>query len=246
MRTEAEPVKNEDAEFSQELDAAKCAVLVVDPDNVARAQVVRHLKELGFSYVSETDSHDTGLRRLQNKKFTHVIFSTVSSSIHYHDFLRTIVQNEPDVITLPMAPAPNPDQVYEAIMLGARGFIVVPCEKEALQRLFELSAREELALATELQNLDRNKVLASLMCSGLDDIAEALRKSRGKVTKDIQGLTDHFRSQSKMARSFCQGGEETLLRVIEEHLIKQSFKIPTRLGKIRRKMAEKRKQKTEK
>jgi len=236
-------IKEDNITKQKELVPEQCAILVVDPDTTARLKIVNQLKEIGFTYVSETESHDTGLRRLTTKPYTHVVFSTVSNNIHYHDFLRTAVSTSPETIPLPMASTPNPDQVYEAIMLGARGFIVVPCEKDALERLFELSVREELALGAELQNLDRNKVLASLMCSGLDDLAEALRKSRGRSTKDIEALSEHFRNQSRMARSFCTGGEEELLRVVSEHLIKQSFKEPSRLGKLRRRIAAKRKQK---
>ncbi|MDZ4785424.1 MAG: response regulator [bacterium] len=227
--------------FSNELDLTKCSVLVVDPENEKRSQLVRDLKELGFPYVSETESHDTGIRRSNTKPFTHVIFSTTSQNVPYHTFLQTIVQNSPETIVLPMTATPNPDQVYEALMLGARGFIVYPCKKEDLHRLFELSAREELALAVELQNLDRNKVLASLVSSGLDDLAQALKKARGKSTKEIQALTEQFKSSASMARNFCQGGDEELLKVISEHMIKQSFKIPTRLGKLRRHIAAKRK-----
>ncbi len=218
----------------------KCSILVIEPDNTLRNQIVQNLKEIGFTYVSETESHDTGLRRVEGKGFNYVLFSTISNNILYHDFLRTVVANNKDTITLPMARNPSPDQVYEAIMLGARGFVVVPCQKTALAQLFELSAREELALATELQDLDRNKVLVSLMSSGLDDLANALKKSRKKKTKELDILDEHFKSSVKMARSFCQGGEQELLKVIEDHMIKQSLKIPSHLGNLRKKIAQKR------
>lgn len=232
-------VMNSDREFHPD----QCSILVVEPDNDLRFKVVDSLKSIGFTYVSETDSHDTGLRRVAGKSFTYVLFSTISNNVHYHDFLRTIVTENPDTISLPMGKNPTPDQVYEAIMLGARGFVVFPCEKDALEQLFQLSAREELALASELQDLDRNKVLVSLITSGLDDLADALKKARNKKSKEVEVLSDHFHSSAKMARNFCKGGEQELLKVIEDHMIKQGNKIPTRLGKLRKKIASLRKEK---
>lgn len=111
----------------QEAEILICEEKINDRTNMKMA-----LRLLNYGHVSDAQSLGMGLRKIESRKFSHIIFQARKSDISSAEFLETALVKCPGTIFLAASFEPTVDNIFSLLLGGARGYLVCPFTIEAL------------------------------------------------------------------------------------------------------------------
>ena len=233
--------KPQSAELSEQ-DKHAVSLLIVEPSELLQRRLNTILAKIGVANISMTDDHLIGKRRLSQREFTHVLFSMKPTSLGPREFLADLLSQSPDTAAIAVAAQPDVDEVFELLVLGARGYLLEPFAEETLEGALAIAMNGKAIPDSVLHAKERNLVLVEFMADSLDDLAEALKAARssGAARAEIPKLMAAFRDSVNLAKTFKEGDEESLLSSIETFCLKRSEGPATKLGRARKRIREER------
>jgi DNA-binding NarL/FixJ family response regulator len=242
-------MKSKDA--SQKLSPAEralCTVLVVEPDVDTSSRLRACLNELGFHMISQTPSYVAALEKFQGRRYTHIIFDARSSNYPIKEWLREVLDVCPNIVAIPTSANPTADDVFELLLMGAKGFLAKPFTLETFEACMEVSTKGEPIPEVIKQVKDRNEALLAMVMTSLDNFASVCRylDRFESASAQLPEAKEAFRRASQMAQTFAKGGEKALLGAIENTFVERSQAPATRLGRLRKRLADARDKESDK
>jgi DNA-binding NarL/FixJ family response regulator len=222
-------------------ERADSCVLVVEPDAAERNNMRVALRNLGFGGVSDAANHAAALERLDQRKFTHIIFDAKPTNMPSKEFLGRVLEINSEIICIPSSFEPNVDDVFDLLAMGAKGYLVKPFTTDTVETSLDNATKGEPISEAVLGAKDRNEALVAIMMQCLDKTALVIRQAQQFETaeREIPLAMAAFRRASGLANTFAKGGEEGLLGSLEEFCIERSKGPATRLGRLRKRLKHK-------
>jgi DNA-binding NarL/FixJ family response regulator len=229
--------KQESSELSH-AERSAASVLVIEADPNHRAAMRNALKDLGFGGFSDVSNHATGLERIQDRKFTHIVFDAKATNMPPKEFLAKVLEMEEEAVCIPASFEPNVDDVFDMLIMGARGFLVKPFTIESVNASINTATKGEPIADTIKHAKDRNEALVAVVMSSLDKAATLLRQSRQFETArvEIPRAMVHLRRCAELAQTFAKDGDEGLIEAIEKFCLERSKGPASRLGRLRKRL----------
>jgi len=196
------------------------------------------LIRLGYGTVSDAADHVQALKKIEERRFSHIIFEAKRTSMPSNDFLTKVIELDSTVFSIATSWEPNVDDVFGLLIIGARGFIVKPFTEESVDESIIMASKGEPISDAILYAKDRNEALASLIMTQLDKLATTLRQSvhfetaRREIPRRAAGL----RRTMNIGRTFARGGPEKLLDSLVDFCLERSDGPATRLGRLRKRL----------
>lgn len=219
-------------------ERSKACVLVVDSDPMDRNNMRTALKSLGYGGLSDAPNHATALERMEQRKFSHIVFEAKKTNMPAKDFLQKVLEADSTTVAIPSSREPNVDDVFAMLIMGARGYLVKPFTVDTVEMAIVTATKGEPIADAVLQAKDRNEALVAVMMSSLDKCATILRQAYQFDTakREIPRAASHFRRAADLAKTFAAGGEQGLLEALERFCIERSKGPATRLGRLRKRL----------
>jgi len=233
-----------------ELGDVKCIVVAVDDKgdvgDVAfveseagdRNNLRTCLKSLGYGGLSDAPNHAAALERMNDRKFTHILFEAKKTTMPSIEFLRKVFEGNEDVVAIPSSYEPNVDDVFDLLILGAKGYLVKPFTIDTVEQAIVAATKGEPISDAVLQAKDRNEALVAIMMSSLDKAALLQRQAEQFETakRELPRALGVMRRSADLARTFAKGGEMALIEAMEKFCIERSKGPATRLGRLRKRL----------
>ncbi len=105
-------------------------VLIVDDAAFMRMALRRILERSGFEVVAEAESGDAGVRRYKEFKPDLVTMDITMPVMNGIKALKEIIAHDPDAKIIMVSALGQQDYIREAILAGAKYFIVKPFKEE--------------------------------------------------------------------------------------------------------------------
>ena len=213
-------------------------VLIIEPDALERNNMKTALKNLGFGGFSDVPNHSSAFEKLSQRKFTHVVFDARPTNMPPKAFLQKLLEEEQGIIAIPCSYEPKVDDVFDMIIMGARGFLVKPFTIDTVDQAIINATKGEPIHDAVLNAKDRNEALVAIMMAGLDKAATLLRQASQYETarREVPRAMVQFRNATDLAKTFAQDGDEGLLVALEKFCIERSKGPATRLGRLRKRL----------
>jgi DNA-binding NarL/FixJ family response regulator len=194
------------------------------------------IKNLGYGGISDAPNHSTAIERMQQRRFTHVIFDAKKTNMPPKEFIVKVFEMDRSVIAIPSSADPNVDDVFDLLIGGARGFLCKPFTADTVEAAIVMATKGEPISEAVLQARDRNEALVAIMMSSLDKAATILRQSQQFETakREIPRSMSSLRRAAELARTFAKGGDEALVDAMEKFCIERGKGPATRLGRLRK------------
>lgn len=219
-------------------ERSKACILVVESDGMERNNMRTTLRTLGFNQLSEAPNHAAALEKFNDRKFTHVIFEAKKTNMPTREFLERVFEMNPDVIAIPASHEPNVDDVFDLLIMGAKGYLVKPFTIDTMdQGVIHATKGEPIADAV-LQAKDRNEALVAIMMSSLDKVATLLRQAEQFETarREVPKALAVLKRSAELAKTFAKGGNDGLIDAMEKFCIERSKGPASRLGRLRKRL----------
>lgn len=219
----------------------KSTVLVVDSEAQVRHTLRQSLASTGFEHVSDAPDHAYALQKLEERPFTHVIFEAKRTRIHPKEFLRRAFELDDSIIAIPSSYEPTVDDVFDLLVIGARGYLVKPFTADTLDTAMLMASKGEPISEAVLYAKDRNEALASLILSSLDKLSVITRQATQFETarRELPGRLLGFKRSVDIGLTFALGGPDALQEALVELCLDRSSGPATRLGRFRKHLEEK-------
>ncbi|NDC36789.1 MAG: response regulator [Proteobacteria bacterium] len=213
-------------------------VLIVEADAGERNNLRTAIKSLGYAGISDAPNHAAALERLQQRKFTHVVFDAKKTNMPPRDFLVKVLEMDKEVVAIPSSFEPNVDDVFDLLIVGARGYLCKPFTADTVEASIVMATKGEPIADVVLQAKDRNEALVAIMMTSLDKTATILRQSQQFETakREIPRSFATLRRAAELARTFSKGGDEGLIEALEKFCIERGKGPATRLGRLRKRL----------
>ncbi len=214
------------------------AVLVVESDTLERNNLRTALRSLGFGTLSDAPNHAAALEKLDDRKFTHIIFEAKKTNMPAKEFLQKVFEPYPQIIAVPSSYEPNVDDVFDLLIMGAKGYLVKPFTVDTVDQAVVSATKGDPIADAVLHAKDRNEALVAICMASLDKVATLIRQSyqfdtaKREIPKAMLTL---YRS-ADLAKTFARGGDEGLLDALEKFCIERSKGPATKLGRLRKKI----------
>ena len=226
-------------------ERSSSSVLIVDPDRQARSSLRQLVTAMHFGGVSDVANHLQGIQKVQERKFTHVIFDAKSTNMPGVEFVTKLLELDDDIIAIPASSEPTVDDVFSLLTIGANGFLVKPFTSESVEEALVLATKGEPISDAILYAKDRNEALVSLALTALDNFMIVKRQSEQFETarRELPRAWKHFCRATEVARMFAEGGEERLVARLIEFCCERADGPASRLGRVRERMMGRRRRK---
>jgi response regulator RpfG family c-di-GMP phosphodiesterase len=228
-----------DSEFSiTPIERKQASVLIVDPDLNYRSSMKQAIKALGYGGISEAPSHSQGLDKLLERRYSIILFDAKKSNVNPSDFLAQVLRNDRDTVAIPMSIAPRVDDVFNLLVLGAKGFLAKPFTTDTVDESMIWAVKGEPISDIVLKAKDRNEALVAMMVTALDNTSTLLRQTgefataRAELPKAFRGL----KRAADMAKTFCKGSDEDLINAVSEFCLARGQGPASRLGRLRQRL----------
>jgi DNA-binding NarL/FixJ family response regulator len=220
------------------VERANAAVLVVDTDPLNRNNFRTALKSLGYGGMSDVPNHASALEKIQERKFTHVIFDSKKTNMPPKEFLQKVLQYDKATIAIPASTEPNVDDVFDLLIMGARGYLVKPFTMDTVEQAIVMATKGEPMADAVLNAKDRNEALVAILMSSLDKAATVMRQAFQFETarRDVPKAIGTLRRSADLAKTFCKGGNDGLIEAIEKFCLERSKGPATKLGRLRKRL----------
>lgn len=217
-------------------------ILVVEPENQEREIIRNALIACDYARIHVAADHAAGLKVLENRHFTHLIFCAKTTTMPASEFIAKVLDMSPQLIAIAASYTPNADDVFNLLRLGARGFLVKPYNIASLDSAITLATTGAPLPDVVLHSPNRNDAFATLLASNLDRYALAARQARtfGTAQRDLKKHRSRLENVSRIAQMFAQNSHESLLGSIVNLFIALAEGPATRLGRLRGKLRKER------
>ena len=215
------------------------AVLIVEPDLSERNMLRESMNELGFPVIAQATNHKSSLDKFEGRKFTHIIFDATKDNYPIQEWFSEIIDIDPNITAIPTSANPKTDDVFELLVLGARGYLVKPFTRETVHAAVSLASKGEPIPDIVKSAKDRNEALVAMMMSSLDRLATVQRQARQFQTaqRELAKAEACLRQASELAHIFAKDGEEGLLEALERFCVNKCRGPATRLGRLRKRLS---------
>jgi len=219
----------------------KSSILIVDSEPHVRQTMRQLLNTLGFGLVADAVDHAIALQKLEEREFTHVIFEAKKTRIDAKEFLRRTFDLDEDVIAIPSSYDPTVDEVFDLLIIGAKGYLVKPFTADTLDQAIVMATRGEPISEAVLHARNRNEALASLILSSLDKLTVIMRQAEQFETakREVQSCQLGFKRAVDLGNTFAKGGTAPLVESLVELCVERSQGPATRLGRFRKRLDQK-------
>lgn len=220
-------------------ERSRASLLVVETDPNDRNLIRTVLKSLGYGAFTDVPNHSAAIEKFQERKITHIIFDARKTNIPTKDFLAKILEMDRSVIAIPSSHDPNIDEVFDLLVMGARGYLVKPFTIDTVEIGIAMATKGEPMSDAVLNAKDRNEALVAIMMGSLDKAATTLRQATQFETakRDIPKAFSSLRRSAELAKTFCKGGDEGLLTALEKFCLERSQGPATKLGRLRKRLS---------
>ncbi|MBX7143317.1 MAG: hypothetical protein K1X79_02590 [Oligoflexia bacterium] len=231
---------NGGAPVMSSLDKDRAQILVVESDATTRNTFKQTLASLGYPSVWDAPNHAMALQKLAERPITHVIFEAKKSTMPASEFLTAVLACDEKIIALPSSSEPSVDDVFNLLVIGARGFIVKPFAGDTLDSSIAMATKGEPLSEAILYAKNRNEALVSLAMSNLDRLAQTMKQARQFETaqRELGKKVMGFKRAVELAKTFAQGGEEKLAQAILDFCLERQNGPATRLGRLRKRLGD--------
>lgn len=231
--------KKDSAHILSNAERACISILLVEPDPHERNLLRSTLRGLGFSVVSDSPNHIASLEKFEGRKFSHVIFDAKKGNYPIKEWFAQILEIAPSIIGIPTSANPNVDDVFELLLLGAKGYLVKPFTRDSVDLSVIMATKGEPIPDIVRQARDRNEALVAIIMSSLDRLATVYRQSKQFETaeRELPRAMDALRRSSDLALTFAKGGEDGLINALERFCVEKSRGPATRLGRLRKRLS---------
>lgn len=218
----------------------KASILVIEPELTVKNTIRQMLTGLGFGTVSDATDHAQALKKFAERPFTHIIFEAKRTNMPAIDFLAKVLEVGNNTICIPSSWEPNVDDVFNLLVLGARGYLVKPFTQDSLDEALLMASKGEPISDAVLHARNRNEALASLILTAVDRLATTLRQAeqfetaQREVPRRIAGL----KRAVDIGKTFADGGDLKLLDCLIGLCSERGNGPATKLGRLRRRLDE--------
>jgi DNA-binding NarL/FixJ family response regulator len=219
-------------------ERTKAQILIVESDNNDRHNMRTAARTLGYAGVTDAPTHSAALEKLDQRKFSHVIFEAKKTTMPAREFLAKLLEANPDVVAIPSSFEPNVDDVFDLLVMGAKGYICKPITIDSLDSAIVMATKGEPMSEAVLQAKDRNEALVAIMMTSLDKAATVMRQSEQFETakRELPRAMASLRRAADLAKTFAKGGDPGLMEAMERFCIERSKGPATRLGRLRKRL----------
>jgi two-component system, chemotaxis family, chemotaxis protein CheY len=225
------------------LERQNSTVLVVEPDINIKNSLRMHISSLGFSAVSETNDRILALQKLEQRKFTHVLFDAKNTNMSGREFLTKVFEYDEDIVAIPTSFEPTVDDVFDLLVIGAKGYLVKPFTEESVDIALVMATKGEPLSDAILYAKDRNEALVSLIMTALDKLATIMRQAQQFETarRELPKAQFGLKRAIDIGHTFAKGGDDKLLEEIIEFCVDRSQGPASKLGRTRKRLSFKKK-----
>jgi DNA-binding NarL/FixJ family response regulator len=228
----------DDAMQMSPAERARASVLMIEPDAAGRNNMRTALKTLGYGGISDVPNHAAAIEKMKERKFTHIIFDAKKTNMPTKDFLTQLFELDNSTVAIPASFEPNVDDVFDLLILGARGYLCKPFTIDTVEQAIVAATKGDPLPPSVLNAKDRNEALTAILMSSLDKAATIMRQAQQFETakREIPRALASLKRSAEMARMFSKGGEQGLMDAIEKFCIDRSKGPATRLGRLRKRL----------
>ncbi len=219
-------------------ERSRVSVLVIESDAMDRSNMRTALRSLGFGFIAEAPTHAAALEKLTERRFSHIIFEAKKTNMSVKDFLSQVLKDDIETIAIPSSYEPSVDDVFDLLIMGARGYLVKPFTVQSVDQSVVNATKGEPISELVLQAKDRNEALVAIMMSSLDRAATIMRQAQQFETakREIPKALGSFYRGVELAKTFAKDGENGLLVALESFCIERGKGPATRLGRLRKRL----------
>lgn len=219
------------------------SILLVDPESNIRRTMRQSLIGLGYATVNDSGDHAQALQKIEDRQYSHMIFDAKRGRLAAREFLQRAFELKRDLIAIASSYEPTVDDVFDLLLCGARGYVVKPFTTETLDNTIVLSTKGEPVSDVVLSARNRNEALAAFVMAALDKLAIIQKQARTFETArhDLPARRLALRRAIDLAQTFTKGGPLMLRETLVELCLAQAEGPSSRLGKVRRRIDERRK-----
>jgi len=154
------------------------------------------------------------------------------------EFLQKVLEVDNKIVAIPSSFEPNVDDVFDLLVMGAKGYICKPFTSDTLDAALIMASKGEPIAEAVLQAKDRNEALVALMMSSLDKTATILRQASQFETakREIPRAIGMLKRSAELAKTFSKGGEAGLIEAIEKFCLERGKGPATKLGRLRQRL----------
>ncbi len=216
----------------------KAEILIVESDNSDRNNMRTAIKALGYGGISDAPNHAAALERIQQRRFTHIIFEAKRTNMPPREFLQKVLTLDAATVCVPSSYQPNVDDVFDLLMMGAKGYLVKPFNADTVEQAIIMATKGDPISDAVLTAKDRNEALVAIIMSSLDKASTVMRQATQFETakREIPRAMATLRRSAELARTFAKGGDEGLVVALEKFCIERSKGPATRLGRLRKRL----------
>lgn len=227
---------NSDSLVMSPFERGRASVLIIEADANDRNNMRLALKNLGYGGLSDAPNHAAALERMAQRKFTHIIFDAKKTNIPVTDWLQKVLEQEPPPIAIPSSYQPNVDDVFDLMVMGARGYLVKPFTADTVEQAICMATKGDPIADVVLQAKDRNEALVAILMASVDKAATIMRQAQQFETarRELPRALNGMRMSAELARTFAKNGPEGLMEALEKFCIERSKGPATKLGRLRR------------
>jgi DNA-binding NarL/FixJ family response regulator len=176
------------------LDAT--TVLIVDDHDEFRIALTEMLTQRGLDVVGDAADGDTALRLVEELAPTVVLMDLQMPRMPGIEVTRRIAEVSPATVVLVLTVSAQEEDVVEALMVGARGYVVKGSSPESLVAGIEASAHGESMISAEVAS----KLFARLRPASVQDASESPTAFLSTRELDILRLLAAGRQNGDIAR----------------------------------------------
>jgi hypothetical protein len=213
-------------------------ILICEERMNERNSLKMALRGLHYGHIGDVPTLSQGLKRLENRNYTHIIFQARKSDITAGDFLQCAITKCPNAVFLAASFEPTVDNVFSLLIGGAKGYLVCPFTAISLDNAVVQATVGDGFPNELLMAKDRNEALVAITMSNLDRVANTMRQAKkfDALKKQIPQEMAKLRISSQMARTFCEGGPEGFFTSLETFSERRSAGPATKLGRLRKRL----------
>lgn len=219
-------------------ERANSSILIIESDTLERNNLKTALRSLGFGMVSDSPNHAAALEKLDERKFTHIIFDAKKTNMPANEFLQKVFEGYPNIVGIPSSYQPSVDDVFDLLIMGAKGYLVKPFTVESVDQAILMATKGDPISDKVLQAKDRNEALVAIIMGSLDKVATLIRQSYQFDTakREVPRSMMTFYRSADLAKTFAKGGDDGLLEAMEKFCIERGKGPATKLGRLRKRI----------
>ncbi|MFN8390183.1 MAG: response regulator [Bdellovibrionota bacterium] len=210
--------------------------IVVGTNKAAVTSLRSALKSIGIQSVTPYPSLTEAVEAGQSTSTTHIIFEARLSDMPGVDFVRAVIASNPKCTLIAMTENPGPDNVFELLRAGARGFLIMPTTLSGVESVLVAATSGPPISETILRAEDRNEAFVTLALN----LFFRARSSRKEMRTAATAAQMYQRSLLALgatmmtAKMFAEGGEERLQEKMVDVLVKKASAEKSRLSEVRK------------